>query len=164
MHIYRMKSSVIHSRLFTIETNHIEQINEQCRVHCPGVLVGGRANAFMYTLHMQSSHSYNQFHAMLQCIKLLKLRRLCRRRLTRYIHRQKPTQQKDVVLQSTTYSLHYSLCLLSVCLLFCKIYNPPIGQLSLPSLGGTLIEYQPFWLALGGAHSLVSTLVAGNTV
>ena len=31
-----------------------------------------------------------------------------------------------------------------------------VGQLSLPSLRGRLIEYQPFWLGLGGARSLVS--------
>jgi len=31
-----------------------------------------------------------------------------------------------------------------------------LGQLSLPSLRGRLIEYQPFWLGLGGARSLVS--------
>jgi len=31
-----------------------------------------------------------------------------------------------------------------------------LGQLSLPSLWGTLIEYQPFWLGLGGACSPVS--------
>jgi len=28
-----------------------------------------------------------------------------------------------------------------------------LGQLSLPSLRGRLIEYQPFWLGLGGARS-----------
>jgi len=31
-----------------------------------------------------------------------------------------------------------------------------LGQLSFPSLRGTLIEYWPFSLRLGGAHSLVS--------
>jgi len=31
-----------------------------------------------------------------------------------------------------------------------------LSQLNLPSLRGRLIEYQPFWLGLGGAHSLVS--------
>jgi len=31
-----------------------------------------------------------------------------------------------------------------------------LGQLSLSSLWGRLIEYQPFWLRLGGALSLVS--------
>jgi len=31
-----------------------------------------------------------------------------------------------------------------------------LGQLSLPSLRSRLIEYQPFWLGLGGACSLVS--------
>jgi len=31
-----------------------------------------------------------------------------------------------------------------------------LGQLSLPSLTGRLIEYQPFWLRLVGAHSPVS--------
>jgi len=31
-----------------------------------------------------------------------------------------------------------------------------LGKLSLPSLQGRLSEYQPVWLGLGGAHSLVS--------
>ena len=31
-----------------------------------------------------------------------------------------------------------------------------LGQLSLPSLVGRLIEYQPAWPGLGGARSLVS--------
>jgi len=31
-----------------------------------------------------------------------------------------------------------------------------LGQLSLPSLRGRQIEYQPAWLGLGGARSLVS--------
>jgi len=31
-----------------------------------------------------------------------------------------------------------------------------LGKLSLPSLWGRQIEYQPAWLGLGGAHSLVS--------
>ena len=31
-----------------------------------------------------------------------------------------------------------------------------LGQLSLPCLRGRLIEYQPFYLGLGDAHSLVS--------
>jgi len=31
-----------------------------------------------------------------------------------------------------------------------------LGQLSLPSLRGRLIEYGPVWLGLGGARSLVS--------
>jgi len=31
-----------------------------------------------------------------------------------------------------------------------------LGQLSLPSLQGRLIEYQPVWLWLGGTRSLVS--------
>jgi len=31
-----------------------------------------------------------------------------------------------------------------------------LGQLSLPSLWGTLIKYQPFWLGLGWARSPVS--------
>ena len=31
-----------------------------------------------------------------------------------------------------------------------------LGQLSLPSLWGRKIEYQPAWLGLGGARSLVS--------
>jgi len=31
-----------------------------------------------------------------------------------------------------------------------------LGQLSLPSLQDMLIEYQPFWLGLGGARSPVS--------